>query len=149
MWVKWVSVGLVVVALAMLVLKIVGDTAFARAPKVAILCVPATDTLQKVDEALRARGLLPERDYRLDAFPCSSPNSPRQAVVNAVGSEAVILLAFSHDADAELKRAGKTAEYVDPAHFPRQMDWLAERIRAAGPAGPTKATPTSTMRTDN
>jgi hypothetical protein len=125
---KAVAVALVLAAGLLLAVTLVGRATARRPPKVAILCPSGPEDVKWVEEALVARGLVKDVDFRLEAFLCAPPNTPRQAVVNAVGSESQLMVQFGTLAQPALQEAKATAMTITKGPS-RQLDELVSRLK--------------------
>jgi len=126
--IKGAAIFMAGLAVAMLILNALGRSAW-RPTKIAVLCPPDPSVTDQVTRSLESRGLQKDLDYRLEAFPCTPPNTFRQASVASVGSEAMVFVTFDAGVLTELKAAGRTATVVTAANFTDSMTELADHVK--------------------
>ena len=101
MGLKIAAIVMGVIAFGMLGLTMLARLSKTPAPLIAVLCTTKREEKNAVDVELSNMGLQPGVDFTTAIFPCTSPNTPRQAVTVAAGSGAAYLLLLDSSPEAE------------------------------------------------
>ena len=103
MGLKVAAIVMGVLAFGFLGLTLILKLGGAQPPLVAILCTTAPEAQKATITDLEDLGLSPDVDFRTQIFPCTSPNSPRQAVTSAVGAGANYFLMLDESVAIEAR----------------------------------------------